>query len=793
MKEKKDISDILKENFINYSLAVITERAIPDIRDGLKPVQRKILFAISKMREGFIKVAKISGVVAAEYHPHGTASIDDAIIRLNQNFSLNLPLLEPQGNFGSKEGDEAAAPRYIESRLGKLKKFMLEGMNENGSHFVKNYDGTEEEPELLPFKFNNLLINGCTGISSGFSVDIPLHNINEVCDATIACAKSKMNNTPFNPLDYIKGPDFPTDGTIDVSDIKDIYGKGKGSFKIRAEIEEDNKTLLIKSLPYTIKVENIINEIKNNEKISSMLSNIRNEGHSGNIRIRLFMKDNNAELLKNILYKETSLQYFCKVNFVIIKNKKLIFGGITRLLEEFVIFRFNTLVRIFKFRLNKLEREKEIIEGIIYAIDKNNIERIIKTIKESKNKEEAKTNLIAKFKFSSLQVDKILEITLSKLTSLEKEKLENDYKNIKKQLEDIKKTLSSRNNIYNIIIEEQETIKNTFGVKRRTKIKKIVEFEKEEVIENKSFYLVYTSKGYLKKLDENSYEKQKKGGKGRNVGKMYENDIVINFKKVENHDVILAITNTGKILKSRTWEIKETKIENYGIHASNIFKLKDEKIVSLLFISKKDFENKDNSLIFLTKKGLIKEVNITEFKNISSNGIIATKIKDDDTITEIKFFVKDLYKKPYIVITTSLGKNLYFNKKEIKPVKRTTYGIRGIKLTKNEESVSLNLVESNDDYLLIISEKGKGKKTPIKAYPIKKRANVGLKSLDIESNDRVVATELVKEEDNVAICTKSKVIVINVKNINFHKGRITKGFRLIKLNENDKVILMKKL
>ncbi len=791
-----DSADILEENFLNYSLSIISGRSIPDIRDGLKPVQRRILHIMNDMRSiQFTKVARISGAVSGRVHPHGTASIDDAIIRMNQPFSLNHTLLDGQGNFGSEEGDGAAAARYIETKLAKItREAILEEMKENAVDFIENYDGNELEPKLLPVKFNNTLVNGAAGIASGFSTDIPPHNLIEVCNATIAYINDPKG---FNPLDYISGPDLPGGCILDTKNIAEIYKTGNGTITTRPKIEVDDDGILILEMPHNLTVEKIIDSIKDNEKLP-FISSIRNEGGKGKIRIRIFLKrgtDPNYAL--NMIYRFSAIESTIRVNLVAVKGNNLVIAGLSTFIKEFVDFRFITKNRVLSYRLEKFEQEAHILDGLIIALDI--IDELIEIIRGSKDRADAKKNILDTWEFSEIQVDKILDLRLSKLTSLEITELEEKFDAIEVEIKAIKKILSSDKNIYAEIVKEQKHIIETYGTPRKTRMRAITNLadQPEAIIQNDSFLIMLTNEGFVKKIPAEAYNdiSQKHGGKGRNVGKLKQGDVVIDVKSVENHDYILAFTNTGMIHKLRVWDIKESTKDAYGFHIKNyLTKLSaSESIVSVVFVNKKDYEFGKNCFIFATKNGLAKAVELSEFTNIpKEGGMIATRVKDDDELIAVRFYdYRNNGDDAYILLTTDKARTLKIPKSEIKSVLRPTYGYRAIKFIQDDkELIDLHVVPKDfNGFFAIADTDGKGKKTHIDAYSDKKIRNAGILSMTLGPAP-ICSISMVPEGGELVFVSERKFMKINETSFREHVGRRTKGLKLIDLEKGDKLRYM---
>ncbi len=789
--EENNIVDEIESSFIDYSLSVITSRALPDLRDGLKPVHRRILW--SMYESGYTpdkphrKSARIVGDVMGKYHPHGDSSIYEAMVRMAQGFSYRNCLVDGHGNFGNIDGDGAAAMRYTESRLSKISLEMLRDINKNTVNFIDNFDVTEKEPEILPSRFPNILVNGTMGIAVGMATNIPPHNLGEVIDGCIAYIDNPEIDT-IGLMKYIKGPDFPTGGIIlGNSGIKKAYETGRGTITIRsrARIEEEKgkHLIIIDEVPYgvnTMELKNKVAELVHNKTIDGIADYHTDLKNGVKITITL-KKDANAQVVLNNLYKHTSFQTNFGIIFLMLDQGVPKTLGLKDIISKYVEYQKEIIIRRTKFDLDKAEKRVHILEGLKIALD--HIDEVIKLIRGSKTDEEAKSGLINKFGLSEAQSDAILEMKLRRLTGLERDKIENELNELLEKIKEFKLILASDEKIYGIIKDELLEIKDKYGDERRTDIDMtaIDYIEDESLIPIEDIVITLTNKGYIKRLTTDTYKVQNKGGVGVKGMSTNEEDFVEKMVTVKSHDHVLFFSNKGKVYRIKGYEIPEFNRQAKGLPIINLLPIeKDEKINSILSVSREE----DNKFItFVTKKGLVKRTNINEFDSIRKSGKIAITLKDDDEL----LFVTKTNGENEIVIGASNGRLVRFKENEIRVMGRTASGVKGIDIPNNSNCVSAEKVDENSD-MLIITEKGYGKRTNIEEYRLTHRGSKGVKALNItEKNGNLVSIKNVNDSENLMIITDVGIIIKIPINQVSKMSRVTQGVRLINLKENQKV------
>ncbi len=789
--EENNIVDEIESSFIDYSLSVITSRALPDLRDGLKPVHRRILW--SMYESGYTpdkphrKSARIVGDVMGKYHPHGDSSIYEAMVRMAQGFSYRNCLVDGHGNFGNIDGDGAAAMRYTESRLSKISLELLKDINKNTVNFIDNFDVTEKEPEILPSRFPNILVNGTMGIAVGMATNIPPHNLGEVIDGCIAYIDNPQIDT-IGLMEYIKGPDFPTGGIIlGNSGIKKAYETGRGTITIRskATIEEKNgkHSIVITEVPYgvnTSDLKNKVAELVHNKTIDGIADYHTDLKNGVKITITL-KKDANAQVVLNNLYKHTQFQNNFGIIFLMLDKGVPKTLGLKEIIKKYIEYQKEVIVRRTKFELDKAEKRVHILEGLKIALD--HIDEVIKLIRGSKSDEEAREGLMSKFGLSQAQADAILEMKLRRLTGLERDKIENELNELLAKIKELKEILAFDEKIYGIIKEELLEIKNKYSDDRKTKIDMtaIDYIEDESLIPIEDIIITLTNKGYIKRLKSDTYKIQNKGGVGVKGMSTNEEDFVEKMITVKTHDYILFFSNKGKVYKIKGYEIPEFSRQAKGLPIINLLPIeKDEKINSILNISK---EEENNYILFVTKKGLVKRTNIEEFDSIRKSGKIAITLKEEDEL----LFVTKTNGEDEIVIGASNGRIVRFNEKEIRIMGRTASGVRGINIPNNSICVSSEKVNEDSD-ILIMTEKGYGKRTSIEEYRLTHRGSKGVKALNItEKNGNLVAVKNVNENENLMIITDSGIIIKIPMSQVSKMSRVTQGIRLINLKDNQKV------
>ncbi len=787
-----NIVDEVKSSFLDYSMSVITSRAIPDLRDGLKPVHRRILW--SMYEEGNTpdkphrKSATTVGNVMGHYHPHGDSSIYEAMVRLAQDFSQRYMLIDGHGNFGNIEGDGAAAYRYTEARLAKISLELLRDINKDTVDMDDNFDVTRKEPKVLPSRFPNILVNGSMGIAVGMATNIPPHNLREVIDGCIAY----IDNPDIDVLglmNYIKGPDFPTGGIIlGNSGIKKAYETGRGSITIRskATIEEHNNhnCIVISEVPYGVNTMELKNKVAElvHTKVIDGISDYHTDLKDG-VKITITLKkDANPQVVLNNLYKHTSFQINYGIIFLMLDGLTPKTLGLKDIISKYIDHQKVIIIRRTKFDLAKDEKRVHILNG--YKIAQDNIDEVIKIIKQAKNDDEAKANLMERFGLDLIQSEAILELKLRRLTGLERSKIEEELASLLKEIEELKAILASEQKVLEIIKNEMLEIRNKYGDDRRTEIDMTaVEYiEDESLIPQEEIIVTLTNKNYIKRIPKDTYKVQHRGGVGIKGMTTTDNDFVEQLISLNTHDDILFFTNKGKVYRLKGYKIPEYSRTAKGLPIVNLLQLeKDEKIKTVIKISnKEDFTNK--CLLFTTKNGLIKRTAIAEFENIRQTGKIAITLKDDDELISVKMTSGN----DQVLICSSKGRMARFNENEIRIMGRTASGVRGINLT-DDICVGAEISELGKS-LLVVTENGYGKKTAIEEYRETKRGSKGVKTLNItEKNGKVVGFKSTDDNKDLMIITNDGVIIrMDVKSIST-MGRVTKGVRLINLKDNNKV------
>ena len=789
--EENNIVDEIESSFIEYSMSVIVSRALPDLRDGLKPVHRRILW--SMYESGYTpdkphkKSARIVGDVMGKYHPHGDSSIYEAMVRMAQDFSYRNMLVDGHGNFGNIEGYGAAAMRYTESRLSKISLEMLRDINKNTVNFKPNFDESEKEPEILPSRFPNILVNGTMGIAVGMATNIPPHNLGEVIDGCIAYIDNPEIDTT-GLMEYIKGPDFPTGGIIlGNSGIKKAYETGRGTITIRsrARIEEEKgkHLIIIDEVPYgvnTMELKNKVAELVHNKTIDGIADYHTDLKNGVKITITL-KKDANAQVVLNNLYKHTSFQTNFGIIFLMLDHGVPKTLGIKEIISKYIEYQKEVIIRRTKFDLDKAEKRVHILEGLKIALD--HIDEVIKLIRGSKSDEEAKNGLMNKFGLSEAQADAILEMKLRRLTGLERDKIENELNELLARIKELKSILESDEKVYAIIKEELLEIKNKYGDDRRTSIDMtaIDYIEDESLIPVEDIVVTLTKKGYIKRLAVDTYKVQNKGGVGVKGMSTNEEDFVEQLLTITTHDYVLFFSNKGRAYRIKGYEIPEFSRQAKGIPIINLLPIeKDEYITTLLSISKED----DSKYItFVTKKGLVKRTNLSEFDSIRKSGKIAISLKENDELLS----VNKTNGENEIVIGASNGRLVRFNENEIRIMGRTASGVKGINISEDDICVSAEKVNDDSD-VLIITENGYGKRTKISEYRLTHRGSKGVKALNVtEKNGSLVAVKNVNDDEDLMIITDSGIIIkIPIDQVS-KMSRVTQGVRLINLKDNQKV------
>ena len=795
--EQTEIYSEMKKSYIDYAMSVIVGRALPDVRDGLKPVHRRILYGMGHLSvtpdKPHKKSARIVGEVMGKYHPHGDRSIYDAMVRLAQDFSTRYMLVDGHGNFGSVDGDSAAAMRYTEARMTPFALEMLRDIDKETVDFRDNFDGEEKEPVVLPSRFPNLLVNGSNGIAVGMATSIPPHNLKEVIDATI-----KVIDEPDCDIEelikIVKGPDFPTGAQIlGKAGMKEAYRTGTGKVKVRSccEIEETDRgksQIVITEIPYMVNKARLIEKMADlvKEKKVEGVSAIRDETNREGIRIVVELKrDANPQITLNRFYKHTQLQdSFSMIMLALVDGRPEVLT-LKRFLEEYVKFQKEVVTRRTKFDLAKAEARAHILEGLRIALD--NIDAVIKTIRESYSN--AKENLMENFGLSDIQAQAILDMRLARLQGLEREKIENEYNELMKKIAYYKSLLADEVLLMGVIKDELTEIRDKYGDERRTQIVRDEgEFDEEDLVEEENVTITFTHLGYIKRVPADTYKAQKRGGKGITGVTTRDNDFVKDLVMTSTHDNLMFFTNTGKAHKIKAYEIPEATRTARGTPAINFLNLlQRERITAVIPV--KEF-SEDKYLIAITKNGLIKKTALNEFDTKRTTGLIAINLKDEDELIAIKQSTGS----NNIIIVTKKGKCISFSEKDVRPMGRIASGVRAIKLDKDDEVVSMELVEP-EQQLMVVTENGFGKRTPVEEYKIQVRGGKGLLTYDkakFSKTGALIGAMVVDESDEILMINSDGIIIrIRASEVSI-LGRATQGVKIMKVDEGSKIVAIAK-
>lgn len=793
--KKVGIEDTIKNSYLDYSMSVIVSRALPDARDGLKPVHRRILFSMDELglnsKSQFRKCARIVGDVLGKYHPHGDSSVYGALVRLAQDFNMRYTLVQGHGNFGSIDGDEAAAMRYTESKMAKITEEMLQDINKDTIDYTKNFDESLDEPTVLPAKLPNLLVNGSTGIAVGMATNIPPHNLKEVCNAICATIDNKEISSE-ELLQHIQGPDFPTGGIINGRQgILEAYTTGKGKLKIRGKVEVETEkngreTIIITELPYQVNKARLVEKIAKlvREKKIDGIVDLRDESDREGMRIVIKLrKDTPSEIVINQLYKYTELQNTFGIIMLALVNNVPKILTLKELINVYINHRFEVITRRTQFDLQKAEARIHILNGFLKALD--NIDEIIKIIKGAENADIAKEILETKFEFSEIQSKAILDMKLQKLTGLEREKIETEHSNLMTAIENFKKILSNENEVYKIIKTETNELKEKYSDERKTQIvDSITEIDIEDLIKDEDCVVTITHKQYMKRVPLDTYKIQKRNGTGVTSAKITEEDFIQNIYKAKTLDKMLFFTSKGRVYSKKVYEIPEAGRNAKGKLINNIIELaKNEKVAAIIPI--RDF-SEDKKIIFLTEKGQIARLNLTEFEKIFSNGKKAIKIRENDNLKFVQICEENQDKQ--IFIATKNGFATRFKANLIRNTSRNAIGVKGIYLKDNDEIVSLEIVNDNDK-ILTVTENGFGKQINVNKYRETSRNKKGVINAKTDSKiGKVIGSvKLSQNSDIMLISTTSKLIRINSNEIREVQNRGAKGIKLMKLENNEKI------
>ncbi len=791
-----DIEKEMKKSFLDYSMSVIVSRALPDVRDGLKPVHRRILYTMWENGLYFDrphhKCADTVGKTLSDYHPHGDTSVYDALVRLAQDFSLRYPLVDGHGNFGSVDGDPAAHYRYTEARMSKISMEMLTNISHDTVDFNMNFDDRKKEPEILPSRFPNLLVNGSSGIAVGMATNIPSHNLSEVLDALFLLLEDET--VPLSKLmEKIKGPDFPTGGIImGTAGIKAAYatGRGKITVRCRAEIVEDKKgknKIIVTELPYQVNkaklVETIAHHAKN--KIIEGIVIPRDESGRDGMRIVIELKrDANPEIVLNKLYKFTQMQdTFGVINLALVDGVPKVLT-LKEMLVCYINHQKQIIIRRTKYFLNKAEEREHILKGLKIALDY--IDEVIKIIRSSKNVQIAKQNLIERFKLDEIQSDAIVKMRLGQLSGLEREKIEQELNELIEKINYYREILSSDENVKHIIVEELKQIKEKFGDERRTEIVPITgEVDIEDLIPEQECVVTLTHFGYIKRQPCDFYKAQKRGGRGVSGMKRRDEDFVENLFIGSSHDIVILITSKGLMYCLKCYEIPQTGKNSKGVNIINILNLGQDETITNMFCIKNFSE--EFYLVFVTKFGIIKRTNLNSYKNIRKNGLIALSLNQDDRLVKICLTTG----KDELIVATKNGMAIRFEEEKIRPLSRTAKGVRVIKLRRNDEVVGMVKLEKNAS-ILTVSTTGRGRRSNVEEYRLQNRGGFGILNYRASKEKGfVVGIEIMKkEQDLIAISKNAIVIRLNINEIST-MSRYGSGVKIMNLKDNDSVVAIK--
>ena len=791
-----DTVDLVKESFLDYAMSVIVARAIPDVRDGMKPVHRRIVYSMSETGntpdKPFKKCARIVGDVMGKYHPHGDSSIYDAMARMAQDFSYRYPLVDGQGNFGSIDGDSPAAMRYTEARMSKISMDLLREINKDTVDFVPNYDGSEEEPVVLPSRFPNLLVNGAQGIAVGMATNIPPHNLGEVIDGIVAYLKNPDISIE-GLMNYIKGPDFPTGGYImGLSQVRKTYLTGSGAITLRGKCEIKDRgsngkhEIIITEIPYQVNKARLIERIAETvkEKIIDGIVGLQDESNREGIRIVVELrKDVSPNVILNNLYKHTQLQTtFGASMLAIVKGQPKILN-LKEIIECYVEHQIEVISRRTQFDLKKAEERAHILEGLLIAL--GNIDAVIQVIKKSKTTEEATNSLMSSFELSEVQAKAILDMKLQRLTGLEIDKLKEELASLKKMIAEYKEILGSSVKKQEILIAELLEIKQRFNDERRSEISlsEDLNIEDADLIPEEDVIITLTKKGYVKRMTVDTYRAQNRGGKGVTGAKMVDDDYVEKVLFTSSHDTLLFFSTYGKIYKLKAFQVPISSRTARGLPIVNLLKFEqDEKLAAVLNIDPDEMHN--GYFIFATRNGIVKKTEFSEFENIRTNGIRAILLNEGDELFEVG--TTDGEKD--IILGASNGKAIRFSESDIRPMGRISAGVRGILLGEGERMVGMAIVNTDGDEIIIATEKGYGKRTNVDAFRVQVRGGKGVKALNITAkNGKMISLQtVIGDEDLIIVTDKGMIIRTHLDQI-LTVGRDTQGVCIIKLVEGHSV------
>ncbi|HBJ8560937.1 TPA: DNA gyrase subunit A [Listeria monocytogenes] len=789
----------MRTSFLDYAMSVIVARALPDVRDGLKPVHRRILYAMNDLGmtsdKAYKKSARIVGEVIGKYHPHGDTAVYFTMVRMAQDFSYRNMLVDGHGNFGSVDGDMAAAMRYTEARMSKISMELLRDINKDTIDYADNYDGSEREPVILPARFPNLLVNGSSGIAVGMATNIPTHHLGEVIDGVLALSHDP-DITIRDLMEYIPGPDFPTAGMImGRSGIRRAYESGRGSITVRGRVDIEEKkngkeTIVITEIPYQVNKARLVERIAElaREKKIDGITSLNDESDRSGMRIVIEVRrDISASVIVNNLFKMTALQTTFGINMLALVDNHPKVLNLKEILYHYLEHQKVVIRRRTEFELRKAEARAHILEGLRIALD--NINAIIKLIRGSKTSDVAKEGLMTQFNLSDKQAQAILDMRLQRLTGLEREKIEEEYQNLVALINDLKAILADDERILEIIREELEEIKVKYADKRRTEILAgdLVSLEDEDLIPEEEVAITLTKRGYIKRLPLSTYRSQRRGGRGIQGMSTHEDDFVEHLVATSTHDTLLFFTNTGKVYRSKGYEVPEYGRTAKGIPIINLLGIESQEQVNAV-INLSEFTD-DSYLFFTTKHGVVKRTTLSQFAKIRQSGLRAVELRENDELISVQ--MTDGSKN--MIIATKHGQSIYFPEENIRVMGRTAAGVRGIRLREDDEVIGMEVLE-DDEKVLVVTEKGYGKQTPASQYPLRNRGGMGVKTVTItEKNGNLVAMKTVTGEEDLMLMTVSGVLIRFEIDTVSQTGRSAMGVKLIRLDEDEKVATVAKV
>ncbi|WP_461810392.1 DNA gyrase subunit A [Faecalimonas sp.] len=798
-----DLKKTMESSYIDYAMSVIASRALPDVRDGLKPVQRRILYSMIELNNGpdkpHRKCARIVGDTMGKYHPHGDSSIYGALVNMAQEWSTRYPLVDGHGNFGSVDGDGAAAMRYTEARLSKISMELTADINKDTVDFVPNFDETEKEPAVLPARFPNLLVNGTSGIAVGMATNIPPHNLKEIINAVVKIIDDQIEETGETTIEdilqIVKGPDFPTGATIlGTRGIEEAYRTGRGKIRVRAvtdiePMQNGKSRIVVKELPYMVNKARLIEkiaELVRDKKIDG-ITDLSDQSNREGMRICIELRrDANANVILNQLYKHTQMQDTFGVIMLALVNNEPRVMNLLDMLKHYLKHQEEVVTRRTKYELNKAEERAHILQGLLIALD--NIDEVIRIIRGSKTTQIAKEGLIAAFDLTEVQAQAIVDMRLRALTGLEREKLETEYKELMKKIEELKAILADRKLLLGVIKEEIVVIRDKYGDERRTTIGfDEYDISMEDLIPKENVVITMTKLGYIKRMTVDTFKSQNRGGKGIKGMQTLEEDYIEDLFMTSTHHYVMFFTNKGRVYRLKAYEIPEASRTARGTAIINLLQLMSEEKITAIIPIKEYVQGE--YLFMATKKGLVKKTPITDYANVRKTGLAAITLREEDELIEVK--ATDNEKD--IILVTKYGQCIRFNEKDVRSTGRTSMGVRGMNLGDRDEVVGMQL-NTQGEHLLIVSEKGMGKRTEMTEFTSQNRGGKGVKCYKItEKTGNVVGVKAVSEENEIMIINTEGIIIrMECSSISV-LGRITSGVKLINLHENEKVASIAKV